>query len=370
MKCCLMTMGLLGLAVSGVLAQEKKAVPPPPKPAPDGAAAAKSAKPLTLKTQKDKFSYAIGMKMGENFKKQSISVDPAILARGLKDGTASGKTLLTDDEAQDVIKEMQVEAQKNQEQKKQAQGTTNQQEGDAFLAANQGKEGVVTLPSGLQYKVLIEGTGPRPTASDTVACNYRGTLVNGKEFDSSYKRGQPTSFPVSAVIKGWTEALQAMPVGSKWQLFIPPSLAYGERGAGNDIGPNATLIFEVELLSIEGQTGQTSEAQAAASKCNALDQVVEIEDAMPSGSGHCAGEADFWFTNTSGQAIDCAIIFHKNGRFDPGSVLTFSLKPGEKLGGTGKISTCGADSGKMQYQCFAHAESAPDSCTGKVQWQQ
>src|SRR5580700_10201549 len=157
MKCCLMTMGLLGLAVSGVLAQEKKAVPPPPKPAPDGAAAAKSAKPLTLKTQKEKFSYAIGMKMGENFNKQSISVDPAILARGLKDSLAPGKTLLTDDEAQDVIKEMQAEAQKNQEQKKQAQGTANQEEGDAFLAANQGKEGVVTLPSGLQYKVLIEG---------------------------------------------------------------------------------------------------------------------------------------------------------------------------------------------------------------------
>jgi FKBP-type peptidyl-prolyl cis-trans isomerase FklB len=112
---------------------------------------------------------------------------------------------------------------------------------------------VVTTPSGLQYKILKEGTGPKPTAADKVVCNYRGTLINGTEFDSSYKRGQPATFPVGQVIKGWTEALQLMPVGSKWQLFIPPDLAYGERGAGNDIGPDSTLIFEVELLSIEGK---------------------------------------------------------------------------------------------------------------------
>lgn len=112
---------------------------------------------------------------------------------------------------------------------------------------------MVTLPSGLQYKVLKEGTGPKPSASDSVVCNYQGTLINGTEFDSSYKRGQPATFPVSGVIKGWTEALQLMPVGSKWQLFIPPNLAYGERGAGADIGPNATLIFEVELMSIQGK---------------------------------------------------------------------------------------------------------------------
>ena len=132
-------------------------------------------------------------------------------------------------------------------------GAANKTEGETFLAANKNKEGVVTLPSGLQYKILKAGTGPKPTASDSVVCNYRGTLVNGTEFDSSYKRGQPATFPVNGVIKGWTEALQLMPVGSKWQLFIPAQLAYGERGAGPDIGPNATLIFEIELLSIQGK---------------------------------------------------------------------------------------------------------------------
>ena len=133
-------------------------------------------------------------------------------------------------------------------------GAANSKEGTAFLAANKSKEGVVTLPSGLQYKILKAGTGPKPTASDTVVCNYSGTLISGKEFDSSYKRGQPATFPVSGVIKGWTEALQLMPVGSKWQLFIPSDLAYGERGAGGDIGPDSTLIFEVELLSIQDKS--------------------------------------------------------------------------------------------------------------------
>ncbi|MGH9569716.1 MAG: FKBP-type peptidyl-prolyl cis-trans isomerase, partial [Candidatus Angelobacter sp.] len=129
----------------------------------------------------------------------------------------------------------------------------NKKEGEAFLAANKTKEGVITTPSGLQYKVLKQGTGPKPTTTDKVVCNYKGTLINGKEFDSSYKRGEPATFPVNGVIKGWTEALQLMPVGSKYQLFIPADLAYGERGAGADIGPDATLIFEVELLSIEGK---------------------------------------------------------------------------------------------------------------------
>jgi FKBP-type peptidyl-prolyl cis-trans isomerase len=129
----------------------------------------------------------------------------------------------------------------------------NKKEGAEFLEANKTKEGVVTLPSGLQYKILTEGTGPKPAASDTVVCNYRGTLISGTEFDSSYKRGQPASFPVNGVIKGWTEALQLMPVGSKWQLFVPAELGYGDRGAGGEIGPGATLIFEVELLSIQGK---------------------------------------------------------------------------------------------------------------------
>jgi len=219
---------------------------------------ATAATPLTLKTEKEKFSYALGMKTGqrmaESFKKQSVPYDPSILARGLKDGLSGGKTLLTDEEAQAAIKAVQEEVGKKQQEKTQQLDAANKKEGDAFLAANKSKEGVVTLPSGLQYKILKQGTGPKPTTSDTVVCNYRGTLINGTEFDSSYKRGQPATFPLGGVIKGWTEAVQLMPVGSKWQLFIPSDLAYGDRGAGADIGPHATLIFEVELLSIEDKS--------------------------------------------------------------------------------------------------------------------
>ena len=218
------------------------------------ASAAKTAVPLTLKTQKDKFSYALGMKMGANLHKQAVPVDANILARGLKDSLAGTKTLLTDEEAQAAIVEVQNDLRKKQAEKMQVEGAANKKEGEAYLAANKGKEGVVTLPSGLQYKILKEGTGPKPAATDSVVCNYRGTLTNGTEFDSSYKRGQPATFPVSGVIKGWTEALQLMPVGSKWQLFIPSDLAYGERGPAPEIGSNATLIFEVELLSIEDKS--------------------------------------------------------------------------------------------------------------------
>jgi FKBP-type peptidyl-prolyl cis-trans isomerase FklB len=216
-------------------------------------AASKSAAPLALNTQEDKFSYSLGMRMGENMRKQSVEVNPAIFGRGLKDGLAGGKTLLTDEEAQAAIMEMQNEVRGKMQAKMKEEGEANKKTGDDFLATNKSKDGVVALPSGLQYKILKAGTGPKPTASDTVECNYRGTLVNGTEFDSSSKHGGPATFPVSGVIKGWTEALQLMPVGSKWQLFIPADLAYGERGAGGDIGPDETLIFEVELLSIKGK---------------------------------------------------------------------------------------------------------------------
>jgi FKBP-type peptidyl-prolyl cis-trans isomerase FklB len=218
------------------------------------APAAKSAAPLTLKTQKEKFSYALGMNIGTNLHRQEVPVDPNILARGLKDALAGSKTALTEDEARTVLTEMQNDMRKKQQEKMQAAGATNKKEGDEFLSANKTKAGVTTLPSGLQYKILQEGTGPKPAASDTVVCNYRGTLIKGTEFDSSYKRGQPATFAVSGVIKGWTEALQLMPVGSKWQLFVPADLAYGDRGAGADIGPGATLIFEVELLSIQDKS--------------------------------------------------------------------------------------------------------------------
>jgi FKBP-type peptidyl-prolyl cis-trans isomerase FklB len=217
------------------------------------APAAKSQSASALTTQKGKASYAIGLNIGKSLHKDSVDVDPNILAQGLRDGLAGGTPLLTDDEMKAAMNALQADLRKRQEESMQQAGEANKKEGEAFLAANKAKEGVVTLPSGLQYKILKEGTGPKPTSSDSVVCNYRGTLLNSMEFDSSYKRGQPATFPVGQVIHGWTEALQLMPVGSKWQLFIPSELAYGPRGAGPDIGPNATLIFEVELLSIQGK---------------------------------------------------------------------------------------------------------------------
>jgi FKBP-type peptidyl-prolyl cis-trans isomerase FklB len=216
-------------------------------------AAKKPAVPFALKTDKDKLSYAIGLNVGKNLHRDTIDIDPAILLRGLKDALANGKTLMTDDEVKATMIALQTELRKKQAEQAQIAGDKNKADGEAFLAANKTKEGVVALPSGLQYKILTEGTGPKPTATDTVVCNYKGTLLNNTEFDSSYKRGQPATFPVNGVIKGWTEALQLMPVGSKWQLFIPSDLAYGPRGPSAEIGPNSTLVFEVELLSIQAK---------------------------------------------------------------------------------------------------------------------
>jgi FKBP-type peptidyl-prolyl cis-trans isomerase FklB len=217
------------------------------------APATETQNPSAFKTQKDKISYAIGMNIGTNLHRQSVDIDPKVLQQGLEDALAGGKTLLSEDEARATLTEFQTDMRKKQQEKMQQVGEANKKEGDAFLAANKAKEGVVTLPSGLQYKILTPGKGPKPTASDSVVCNYRGTLIDGKEFDSSYKRGQPATFPVGGVIKGWTEALLLMPAGSKWQLVVPSDLGYGERGTGADIGPDATLIFEVELLSIQSK---------------------------------------------------------------------------------------------------------------------
>ena len=213
---------------------------------------------LTLKTQREKNSYALGMNIGSGLKKQgaTASVDPILVSRGLRDALSGGKTAMTEDEMRAALQQLMTEVRSAQEAKSHQEGATARKDGEAFLAANKSKDGVQTLPDGLQYKVLQQGTGPKPTANDTVTVNYRGTLISGKEFDSSYKRGQPISFPVGGVIKGWTEALQLMPVGSKWQLFIPADLAYGDRGAGSDIGPGETLIFDVELLSIGEQKKQ------------------------------------------------------------------------------------------------------------------
>jgi FKBP-type peptidyl-prolyl cis-trans isomerase len=205
----------------------------------------------TLKTQKDKVSYSIGRNIGENLKKQSIDVNQDALSAGIKDALSEGESLLTDEEVRQVLNEFQQEMRAKAEARTQELGEINKKEGEAFLAANKEKKGVITLPSGLQYKVIKKGTGKIPKASDTVTTHYRGTLIDGTEFDSSITRGEPATFPVGGVIAGWTEALQLMKIGSKWQLFIPSDLAYGERGAGQMIAPNASLIFEVELLSIK-----------------------------------------------------------------------------------------------------------------------
>jgi FKBP-type peptidyl-prolyl cis-trans isomerase FklB len=204
-----------------------------------------------LKTDKERLSYALGMDLGAQLKSRGVDIDPAVFTRALQDALAGGKTLLTDEQARSVIAELQKSQMLKQAATAKAVGDKNRAEGEAFLAANKTKAGVVTLPSGLQYKVITNGTGPKPTADQTVVCQYKGTLLNGKEFDSSYKHGEPATFPVNRVIKGWTEVLQLMPVGSKWQVFIPANLAYGERGAGVDIGPDATLVFEIELVAIK-----------------------------------------------------------------------------------------------------------------------
>jgi FKBP-type peptidyl-prolyl cis-trans isomerase len=195
----------------------------------------------------------MGKDLGSKLKQGSVEVDQAILLRGVKDALSGSKLLLTDDEVKTAFTQLNADVRKRLEEKARIAGDTNKKEGDEFLAANKTKDGVVTLPSGLQYKIITEGTGPKPTATDSVTCNYRGTLISGIEFDSSSKPGQPATFQVNGVIKGWTEALQLMPVGSKWQLFIPGELAYGEHGPSPQIGPNSTLIFEVELLSIQGK---------------------------------------------------------------------------------------------------------------------
>lgn len=243
-------------------ATPKKAAAAPAKASTAKASTAKAEDaPPALDTPKAKTSYAIGSDLGTKLKKQSIDVDPAILYRALQDVLSNRKPLMTDDEVHATLVDLTNQMrQKAQAEAKEA-GEKNKAEGDAFLAANKTKEGVVTLPDGLQYKILKAGDGKKPVATDTVVCNYRGTLVNGKEFDSSYKRNEPATFSVSGVIKGWTEALQLMPVGSKWQLFLPPDLAYGERQAGPDITPNSTLIFEVELVSIQDKDKSQEKSQ-------------------------------------------------------------------------------------------------------------
>jgi FKBP-type peptidyl-prolyl cis-trans isomerase FklB len=205
----------------------------------------------TLRTGKDKTSYAVGAQMGMDMKKYRMDLDPDLVAKGFRDAYTGGKLLLNDRDMSQALAETQKQMAARSAEVIKEDAEKNRQEGEAFLGRNKTKEGVRTLPDGLQYRVMQAGTGRTPRPTDMVVVNYRGTFIDGTEFDSSYRRGQPALFPVNRVIKGWTEALQLMKVGSKWQLVIPPQLAYGPQGAPPAIGPNETLIFELELLSVQ-----------------------------------------------------------------------------------------------------------------------
>lgn len=205
---------------------------------------------VDLTVSKQRVSYSIGYDLGGNFKKQGLEVEPKALAAGIADALA-GREQLTEAERREVLTELQKDLAARLQAKSAAEAEDNLKAGEAFLAANAKKPGVVVLPSGLQYKVLKAGAGRTPKATDKVKTHYHGTLIDGTVFDSSVERGEPVSFPVNGVIAGWAEALQLMKEGAKWQLFVPAKMAYGNRSAGPTIGPNSTLIFEVELLSIE-----------------------------------------------------------------------------------------------------------------------
>lgn len=205
---------------------------------------------INKQDEKDKVSYSIGYQVGGDFRQQGIDILPEMLVRGIQDAMAEAEPLMTVEEMRTTLIDLQHQVSQADTEKMLEEGKKNLEEGQAFLEKNSKKEGVVTLPSGLQYMILTPGTGVSPAASDTVEVHYRGTLIDGTEFDSSYRRGKPAQFRVDGVIAGWTEALQLMKTGGKWRLFIPPELAYGSRKIGN-IGPNSTLIFEVELLSVE-----------------------------------------------------------------------------------------------------------------------
>jgi FKBP-type peptidyl-prolyl cis-trans isomerase FklB len=203
---------------------------------------------IPLKEQKEKVSYSIGVSIGKSVKRDLLDVNPDLVAQGIKDVLAGGKMLLTDEEMVEAFTALQKDLAAKQAEAKKVLAEKNLKEGEQFLAENAKKEGVVTQPSGLQYKVITDGTGKKAKPTDTVTVHYRGTMIDGTEFDSSYKRNEPATLPVEGIVPGWAEGLSLMKVGSKWQLFIPSKLAYGEEGAGDAIGPNATLIFEVELL--------------------------------------------------------------------------------------------------------------------------
>lgn len=228
------------------------------KPAVEAAAPETANAAAALESEAQRTGYALGVTVGRNFRDDQLPLDAEALVRGVRDGFSGGALAMDDEQLGAAMQQLQAShaarmqaEQDRMKAEQEAAGGRNAEEGKAFLASNGAAEGVTTTDSGLQYKVITAGTGAKPKAEDTVKVHYRGTLIDGSEFDSSYSRGEPVSFPVNAVIPGWVEALQLMPVGSKWELAIPSELAYGPGGAGDRIGPNAVLRFEVELIAIE-----------------------------------------------------------------------------------------------------------------------
>lgn len=240
MKMRLVAAAAMSLAMSTTIAANA---------ATDTATSAPSATSLTTDT--DKLSYSIGADLGKNFKKQGIDISPAAMAKGLQDGMSGGQLLLTEEQMKEVLNKFQKELMMKRSAEFNKKAEDNKSKGEAFLKDNKGKDGVVSLPSGLQYRILERGDGAKPAKDDTVTVEYTGRLINGQVFDSTEKTGKPATFKVSQVIPGWTEALQLMPSGSTWEVYIPSDLAYGPRSVGGPIGPNETLIFKIHLLSVK-----------------------------------------------------------------------------------------------------------------------
>jgi FKBP-type peptidyl-prolyl cis-trans isomerase len=245
--------------------QTEEAKAPEVKAPPEAAAASVTQKvePVVMQSRKDKISYAFGVDLARDIQRQKDEVNVDLMMRALTDTLAGKPLVMTDEEVKATLKKFEEEQKHDYEHAKSMIGERNKREGETFFSENAKKDGVVTLPSGLQYKILKQADGKKPAIDDQVVCHYRGMLVDGTEFDSSYKRNEPVTLPVRSIMAGWTQALQLMPVGSKWQIVIPPQLAYGEKIVAG-LGPNATLIFEVELLSIKDKSQDKAQTASAA----------------------------------------------------------------------------------------------------------
>jgi FKBP-type peptidyl-prolyl cis-trans isomerase FklB len=215
-----------------------------------------AANTTALATDVDKLSYSIGTDLGKNFKRQGIEINPAMMAKGLQDGLSGGTLLLTEDQMKEVLNKFQRELMTKRTAEFSKKADENKAKGEDFLKDNKQKQGIVTLPSGLQYKIITEGKGEKPGKEDTVTVEYTGKLINGEVFDSSERTGKPATFKLSQVIPGWTEALQLMPVGSTWEVYVPANLAYGDKSVGGPIGPNETLIFNIHLISVKKENSK------------------------------------------------------------------------------------------------------------------